>query len=524
MIKLKQKQAIIMHHLQGVSNREIARMLGINKNTVNTYVNDYEKQRRTLLGEDETISKEEVISAFLEKPKYNTSNRGPIKVTREVDDIILYCLKENQRKRACGLRKQQMRIIDIHEYVCRQGHDISYTSVKRAVRRLKELTKEAFIKQEYEPGQVCEFDWGEVKLDIGGTGMKRYQMALFATANGNYRYARLYPAQDTAAFMESHVDFFEHCGGVYHEMVYDNMKVAVKKFVGINEKEPTEALLTLSSYYGFSFRFCNVASGNEKGHVERSVEYVRRKAFSAPGHDNFETLLDANLHLEQMCDRLNNTSGADGRNHALVFATEEKPCLLPVVPRLECSVRQGATVDKYGTISFRDSHYSVSDVLVGQKVIVKAYTNTLSIYKDGSKLAEHIRSYKKGEWVIDINHYLKTLKRKPGALARSTAILQADTQTKEIYDHYYTQNPKGFIEILPIIREKGAQCVKEAIENLEKLTVSDKSADKVLALCSGGNLDYLNASEDRISLFTKASLASYNILMKVQNPAESVSV
>ena len=33
-------------------------------------------------------------------------------------------------------------------------------------------------------------------------------------------------------------------------------------------------------YYQFGFRFCNVRKGNEKGHVERSVEYIRRKAFA----------------------------------------------------------------------------------------------------------------------------------------------------------------------------------------------------------------------------------------------------
>jgi len=54
-------------------------------------------------------------------------------------------------------------------------------------------------------------------------------------------------------------------------MVYDNMKVAVKRFVG-TEKEPIEGLLQLSIYYGFRYRFCNVRSGNEEGHVERSVE------------------------------------------------------------------------------------------------------------------------------------------------------------------------------------------------------------------------------------------------------------
>ena len=40
------------------------------------------------------------------------------------------------------------------------------------------------------------------------------------------------------------------------------------------------SLLKLSLYYKFNFRFCNAYSGNEKGHVERSVEIIRRKAFS----------------------------------------------------------------------------------------------------------------------------------------------------------------------------------------------------------------------------------------------------
>jgi len=46
-------------------------------------------------------------------------------------------------------------------------------------------------------------------------------------------------------------------------MVYDNMKVAVKKFVGPTEEEATEALKKISIYYGFNYRFCNTYSGND---------------------------------------------------------------------------------------------------------------------------------------------------------------------------------------------------------------------------------------------------------------------
>ena len=66
------------------------------------------------------------------------------------------------------------------------------------------------------------------------------------------------PNKISECFQESHALFFEHIGQVYQTIVYDNMKVAVKKFVGPTEKEATDALLKMSIYYGFDFRFCNL--------------------------------------------------------------------------------------------------------------------------------------------------------------------------------------------------------------------------------------------------------------------------
>ncbi len=70
-------------------------------------------------------------------------------------------------------------------------------------------------------------------------------------------------------FLDIHVKAFNKIGGVHREVVYDNMKQAVKRFVGRNEKEATEDLIKISLYYGFRYRFCNIAKGNEKGHVEK---------------------------------------------------------------------------------------------------------------------------------------------------------------------------------------------------------------------------------------------------------------
>ena len=81
------------------------------------------------------------------------------------------------------------------------------------------------------------------------------------------------------------------------------MKVAVARFVSKSEKVPTEDLLKISMYYGFNYRFCNTRRGNEKGHVEKSVEYIRRKVFSKK--DDFKTLEEANKYLEEQLGKLN---------------------------------------------------------------------------------------------------------------------------------------------------------------------------------------------------------------------------
>jgi len=52
-----------------------------------------------------------------------------------------------------------------------------------------------------------------------------------------------------------------------------------------------------------------VRRGNEKGHVERTVEVVRRKAFC--DRDTFDTFEEARKHLASTLGRLNNR--VDGR-------------------------------------------------------------------------------------------------------------------------------------------------------------------------------------------------------------------
>lgn len=519
MLKLNKKQKVILLHRDGISNRKIAIQTGIHRDTVAKYVNEYDEQLQQVLAADPNANVDALIEAIMEPPHYSTKSRGPKTSTLEATELIKECLAENALKRQTGMSKQQMKGTDIHIYLIHEGFDISYSSVKKIIQKLRDTSEEAFIKQEYEPGQICEFDWGEVKLDIGNTGYKKYQMAAFASAYGNYRFARLYRSQDTAAFQESHVDFINFCHGVYHTVVYDNMKVAVRKFVGPTEKEPTEALVQMSTYYGFDFRFCNVRSGNEKGHVEKTVDVMRRFAFAQPGCDCFESLDAANEHLLNKCIEKNAEPLSDGRIPEETFK-EEQPFLMAELSRLPCFVnRPNCNVDKYSTVTVNNVHYSVPDRYVNKKVTARIYTNRVAIYHDGAPIAIHERCYQHGEYKIDIYHYLRTLKKKPGALPHSTALLQADTQIKNIYENYYIKDPKGFLDVLEIIKELGADEVAKALTELHNLTPSDLNSEKVRSFCNTKNC-ITSTGQDRLSKKSKSTLPQYDMLRVIQNTAK----
>ena len=513
MISLMDKQKIIIDgFLGGKSQWAIHRETGIDRKTIRKYIREYEEKRAILLkGEgDKLILTEEIV----EPPKYDASNRTNIKLTEEIMDRIDFYLEENEKKIQAGKSKQQKKRIDIHECLEEEGYDISYSTVCNYIKNKLDEKKEAYIRQEYDLGDVSEFDWGHVKLEIGGES-KTIQMAVMTTAKGNYRFAYLYQNQKMESFLDSHVRFFNHVGGVHKEIVYDNMKVAVARFVSKTEKEPTEDLLKLSMYYGFKYRFCNARRGNEKGHVERSVEYVRRKVFSKK--DSFEILEEANEYLKEELKKLNSKPQKHNENKsAKEFLEEELPHLIKLVPSYDISRVVELRVNKYSVINIEENKYSVPDSLVGKFVTAKIYPNNILVYHENELVAEHVRSFGANTWNIKIEHYLNTLKKKPGAIHRSTAMRQMNSKLQEIYNKYYTENPKDFIDLIELISKEGLEKIEESIKGLEKINPLNIDTEKIKLLCNRQKetIDENKHKNTEIEEHSKLILNHYGDLLK----------
>jgi transposase len=427
-----EKKEIIMLKEQGLSNREVSRRTGHDRETVAKYWNEYRHQL-SRLKEPGTDTKA-IQESLLAKPKYKATNRKRHKYTEELEKRLKEILKEEMRKdRLFGAgHKQKLTNKQIHEKLVGEGYDISGVTINIALAGIRKKQKEVFIRQEYDLGERLEYDFGEVILDCG-EGIKTYHMAVLSSPGGGFRWLYLYTNQKKAVFMDSHVRFFEMMGGCYEEIVYDNMRNVVTKFIGKNEKELNEDLVKMSVYYGFRINVTNCFKGNEKGHVESSVKVLRNQIFAEKWA--FNSLEDAQEYACSRLLKINENSKMEA----------EKERLKPYRPPLELAAICEAKVNPSSLISVDTVFYSVPEHLAGKHVTVKKYHNEIRVYAGNEMVAKHKRLFGKGKMQVDICHYLDTLRKKPGAIKNSVA-LKSIPRLKAIFDTYYKNQPKKFIE------------------------------------------------------------------------------
>lgn len=487
MKNLLDKAAIIKLKLEGLSNRAVGRALGIDKKTVNKYWNQY---KENILKLDETNDAKEIKQIqenITSAPKYNSENRVRRKVTPEFLNALEKILKDEEKKvKVLGTNKQALTKQQIYELLKKQGFPLSYSTVVLEMKRIKSSGNECFIRQYYDFGDRLEYDFGEVKPVINGN-VRRYYLAVLSSPAGNFRWCYLYDNCKKSVFLDSHVRFFEMIGGVWREVVYDNMRNVVSKFIGKNEKELNEDLIKMSMYYGFEINVTNAFSGNEKGYVEGSVKYLRNKIFAE--NYKFPTEDAAIEYIESQLMKLNENSKIE----------EEKKKLIATKPPLEPAEIRKSFVNKYSFVQIENNFYSVPEYLVGVAVTSKIYYNKILIYSNNEFVCEHKKLDGIKKISADIRHYLKTLTFKPGAL-RNSFVLKSNPKLKTIFDKYYTNNPKKFIDIIEKNKEK-----------------DDTDLEKILITNSDNLIENTRYNND-INNLTRNLTSMYNqIMMGVVN-------
>ena len=205
-------------HRKGLSQRTIAKKLGISRNTVAKYIDNPQL-------------------AF--QPP-NDRNRYS-KVTPFMGNIKAY-LDEDPEYRATW----------IYDRLVAMGFSGSYEIVKRKVSELKqERHKVAYMRFETEPGYQAQVDFGEFQVERPDGGITKLYVFAMILGYSRRMYAQIIERCDLPTFLDCHIRAFRHFGGVTQEILYDRMKnVYIGKILGKDKFNDTLAGFAL--HYGFA--------------------------------------------------------------------------------------------------------------------------------------------------------------------------------------------------------------------------------------------------------------------------------
>jgi hypothetical protein len=123
-----------------------------------------------------------------------------------------------------------------------------------------------------------------------------------------------------------------------------------------------------------------------------------------------------------------------------------------------------ATINGYGLIQFQKNYYSVPEKYCSKTILLKVYSDKIEMLENGSVIAVHNRFFESGNYSLQISHYLEVLNRKPGSIRHSRLLRLQDQTIQNVFEEYYSTNPKDFLPILGLIKEFSSERICKAIK------------------------------------------------------------
>lgn len=381
-------------HLQGVSQRQIAKRLGIDRKTVKKYVHG------------EHVPWEE-----------RHRERPASVLTPEVTAFIRSCLEEDKET---GGRKQKHTARRIyHRLVDELGFTGAESTVRNLVRELRETLPEVYVPLAFDPGEAVQIDWGEATIWLAG---EKRVVNLFCArlCYSDAMFVAGYRRQNSESFQEALIRTFSFFGGTPRKVIFDNAKVAVKDGFGANAAAQ-DNYAALAAHYGFEPVFCNPASGNEKGLVEGLVGFSRRN-FCVPV-PRVESMDELNILLEKGCRKYmtHKVQGKSADVGTLYKEEQEKLYPLPGY-QYDPARRSESRVGRFSTVRYDTNVYSVPVAYAGKSVSVKALPEKIEVYCSGECIAVHQRSFARHQSIYRLEHYLPLLERKGRAIFQAKPV------------------------------------------------------------------------------------------------------
>lgn len=461
-----------MHYVDGLSQREIATKLGHSRKTIRKAL-----ARATPLPHKSqgSVRAKPTLGSFL-----------------EIIDAWLRRDLDQPRKQRHTAQRIYERLRDEHDYT---GHS---STIRRYVAQARRqlVHPEVFMPLAFAPGEEAQVDWGEATIIQNGQPRK-VQLFCLRLCFSKRCFVRAYERANLESFLDGHVRAFTFLGVVPRRLAYDNLKSAVIHVGRGTQRDLNKRFIELRSWYLFSSRFCNVARGNEKGHVENLVKRVQRSFLTpVPDVEDLDQLNERLLTrcVDELCD------AQDWQREVAAMLT------LPATVFPACS-ESHSTIDKLSLVHVDNHSYSAPVEWAHRPCVVRAFVDRVEISCEHRLVACHSRSYAPDRFVLDPLHYIPLLDRKPGCLDQARPFKgqpwgkEFTLLRSELEYRYGSDGTKQFINILLLFPVHGEAAVKAAVG-----TAVQRRAFNEQAVLQALQKPAAAPPSKRLDLFTKPEL------------------
>jgi transposase len=309
----------------------------------------------------------------------------------------------------------------LYAMVKERGYDGAPSRFRAVVASLRPRpAPEAYLRTSTLPGEQGQCDWahfGRVKF---GNAERRLLAFVIVLSWSRHIFVRFYTGDAMPNFLRGHVDAFNYFDAVPREILYDNLKSAVLERYGSAIRFNPQ-LLDLAAHYRFLPKPTGVRKPQQKGRVERAIQYIRHSFFAARQWADLE---DLNNQARDWCLEvagLRNSSEQAGLTVMQAFEKEKSSLVVLPSNPYPCFERKDVRVGKTPYVRFDLNDYSVPHKYVQRSLTVRAAPDAVRIFHENEEIAHHMRCYDRGQQIEDKAH-VKALESYKEAAAKHRSI------------------------------------------------------------------------------------------------------
>jgi transposase len=433
-----------MKYRDGLSVSEIARRTSLSRNTIKTWLREPVRSEMAYRRED--------------RPK-------------KLDGFVQW-LRQALETDARRPRKERRTALRLFAQLQAEGFAGSYCRVTEAIRAWRAeagavTARSAYVPLRFEWGEAFQFDWSEEGIVIGGV-WRKVQLAHMKLCASRAFWLVAYPSQSHEMLFDAHLRCLTGLGGVARRGIYDNMKTAVDRVPGRGKARIVNArFAAMTAHYLIDPDFCNVASGWEKGRVEKGVQDARRRIWQSALEQRFASFAELNVWLATQCIAARSAAHPDYPGMTIAEALEhEQPHLMPVPTPFDGYIESPARVSSTCLVTAARNRYSVPCAYAGHRVSVRLYPERVVVVADQEIVAEHPRATDRDHVVYDWQHYVPLIERKPGALRNGAPFTELPDPLKRLSRALLRRDggDRVMAQVLAAVPQHGVEAVLVAVE------------------------------------------------------------